>query len=203
MLSHLALSWHLPPARFMLCTMPYFWMTARYAALVYWLPRSECTMALYLLYPAVQRVDRNLQLLCCFCWFKVFGELDRLHFVFLVVSFIFPFFYFIPLWLMCQVLLYRIISTLHVIGSVWQLLYKRFLKLCCFDVLNMILHFRRSKIECVCCTHVSNLFEHTHQFRQACIVGDSGAFLEFVAGRSKLPFCFLFPEYRYPVVEIA
>ena len=86
MLSHLPLSWHLPPARFMLCTMPYFWMTARYAALVYWLPRSECTMALYLLYPAVQRVDRNLQLLCCcFCWSKVFGELDRLHFVFLVV----------------------------------------------------------------------------------------------------------------------
>ena len=74
------------------------------------------------------------------------------------VSSVFPFFYFIPLWLMCQVLLYRIISTLHVIGSVWQLLY-------------------------------------THQFRQACIVGDSGAFLEFVAGRSKLPFCFLFPEY--------
>ena len=34
------------------------------------------------------------------------------------VSSIFPFFYFIPLWLMCQVLLYRIISTLHVIGSV-------------------------------------------------------------------------------------
>ena len=86
MLSHLPLSWHLPPARFMLCTMPYFWMTARYAALVYWLPRSECTMALYLLYPAVQRVDRDLQLLCCcFCWSKVFGELDRLHFVFLVV----------------------------------------------------------------------------------------------------------------------
>jgi len=104
MLSHLALSWHLPPALFILCTMPYFWMTARYAALVYWLPRSECTMALYLLYPAVQRVDRNLQLLCCcFCWSKVFGELDRLHFVFLVVSFIFPFFYFIPLWLTCQV----------------------------------------------------------------------------------------------------
>ena len=28
MLSHLALSWHLPPALFMLCTMPYFWIAA-------------------------------------------------------------------------------------------------------------------------------------------------------------------------------
>ena len=29
----------------MLWTMPYFWIAALYAALVYWLPRSECTMA--------------------------------------------------------------------------------------------------------------------------------------------------------------
>ena len=94
------------------------------------------------------------------------------------------------------------ISALHVIGSVWQLLYKRFLKLCCFDVLNVILHFRCSKVERICCTHIGNLFEHTHQFRQTCIVGDSGTFLKLVAGRSKFPFGFLLTEYRYPVIKV-
>ena len=33
MLSHLALSRHLPPALFMLCAMPYFWIAALYAEL--------------------------------------------------------------------------------------------------------------------------------------------------------------------------
>lgn len=40
MLSQRALSWHLPPALFMLCLMPYWQAASRYFWLVYWLPLS-------------------------------------------------------------------------------------------------------------------------------------------------------------------
>ena len=45
MLSQRALSWHLPPALFMLCFTPYSFSAALYEALVYWLPRSEWSTA--------------------------------------------------------------------------------------------------------------------------------------------------------------
>ena len=41
MLSHLALSWPLPPALFMLCVMPYFFTALRYKSLVYCVRLSQ------------------------------------------------------------------------------------------------------------------------------------------------------------------
>ena len=71
----------------------------------------------HLLYPAVQRVDRDLQLLCC-CFYRTylfasFTACTLYSFSYCLFSdtpfsSIFFFFYFIPLRLGCQVLLYYI-----------------------------------------------------------------------------------------------
>ena len=68
MLSHLALSWHLPPALFMLWRMPYLLIALRYNSLVYCVPliqHQDILPKLMLYHKSKGRQHFRLSLLDC------------------------------------------------------------------------------------------------------------------------------------------
>lgn len=70
------------------------------------------------------------------------------------------------------------ISCIDSISSVGKLLNKLLLKRSSFDLNNLVITLRHIKFQRISGTNVSDLLEHTHKFRQTCIVCYTGALFE-------------------------
>ena len=70
------------------------------------------------------------------------------------------------------------ISCIDSIGTVSKFLNKLLLKRSSFDLNHLIITVRHIEFQCIRRPNVSHLLEHTHKFRQTCIVCDTGALLE-------------------------
>ena len=74
------------------------------------------------------------------------------------------------------------VTAVDSIGSVGKLLNKLLLEMSSININYLIITVRHIKFQRIGSTNVSDLFEHTHQLRQARIVCDTGTLLETIAG---------------------
>ena len=70
------------------------------------------------------------------------------------------------------------ISCIDSISSVCKFLNKLLLKRSSFYLNHLIITVRYIKFQRISSTNIRHLLEHTHKFRQTCIVSDTGALLE-------------------------
>ena len=75
------------------------------------------------------------------------------------------------------------ISCIDSIGTVSKFLNKLLLKGSSFDLNHLIITLRYIEFQRISGTNVSDLLEHTHKFRQTCIICDTGALLETITRR--------------------